>query len=285
MRTAQIELHIAVLLFGVAGLFGKLVSVNPTVIVFGRTFFAALVLLIGLVSFKSSLAISSRKSMLLILVSGLVLALHWWAFFHSIQLSTVAIGLIGFATFPVFVTILEPLVSGQKYRAVDFASAALVVAGLILVAPGFSLADQGLVGLLWAVFSGALFAVLTLMNRRLVAGHSPFVVVFYQLGVASLCLLPFTIGVASGLDANDLGLLALLGVICTALPHALFIKSLRVIKAQLASVVTALEPVYGILLAAIFLREIPGFATLLGAVLVFVAVVLAMKAHVKRGLV
>ncbi len=279
MRKAHIELHSAVLLFGVAGLFGKLVSASPAVIVFGRTFFAALVIFLGLRFYRISLAVGSRKSLLWILVSGLVLALHWWAFFHAIQLSTVAVGLIGFATFPVFVTFLEPLVSGQKYRAVDFASAALVVVGLIFVAPGFSLADNGLLGLLWAVFSGALFAVLTLMNRQLVANHSPFIVVFYQLCVAALCLAPLAAGDVGQMDPGNLWLLLALGVFCTAVPHTLFIKSLAVIKAQLASVVTALEPVYGIVLAAIFLHEIPSLPTLTGAALVLVAVWLAMTAH------
>lgn len=283
MRTAHIELHTAVLLFGVSGLFGKFISTNPAVIVFGRALFAALVLFIGLRFFRLGLAVNGRKSQLLILASGLLLALHWWAFFHAIQLSTVAVGLIGFATFPVFVTLLEPLVSRQQYRAVDFASAALVVVGLLFVAPGFSLTDQGLISLLWAVFSGALFAVLALINRQLVAQHSAFVVVFYQLGVAALCLLPLVVAVVGGLDQKTLWLLLVLGIVCTALPHALFIKSLAVLKAQLASVVTALEPVYGIALAVIFLDEVPGLSTLLGAGLVFAAVVLAMNAHANNG--
>ena len=279
MRTAQIELHVAVLLFGVAGLFGKLIQADTTLIVFGRTFIAALVIFLGLRFYRVSLVVASKRSLLLLLVSGIVLALHWWAFFHAIQVSSVAVGLIGYATFPVFVTILEPLLSSQKYRAVDFVSVILVVAGLVFVAPGFSLADQGLVGLLWAVASGALFAVLTLINRRLVVDHSSFAVVFYQLGVASLCLLPFAVGDAGGIGAKTLWLLLMLGVLCTALPHTLFINSLRVIKAQLASVVAALEPVYGIALAAIFLHEIPSLATLFGAALVLAAVWLATTVH------
>jgi drug/metabolite transporter (DMT)-like permease len=270
---------LAVLLFGVAGLFGKLVSASPATIVFGRAFFAAVVLFIGLKIRQTRFAVDARKSLLLLLAAGLVLAVHWWAFFHAIQVSTVAVGLIGFATFPVFVTCLEPLVSGQKYRAVDFASAALVVAGLVLVAPGFSLANQGLVGLLWAVLSGALFAVLTLLNRRLVVDHSPFVVVFYQLGIASLCLLPLVISAGAAPDPGTLWWLLVLGILCTALPHALFIKSLAAVKAQLASVVAALEPVYGIAFAVVLLHEIPSLTTLAGAALVFAAVWLAMVVH------
>ena len=279
MRAARIQLHIAVLLFGVAGLFGKLVPLDAVVIVFGRTVFAAIAILTGLRIFRMSLALESGKSFLLLLVSGVVLATHWVTFFHAIQISTVAIGLIGFATFPVFVVFIEPLISGQKIRAVDLASTALVVVGLLLVAPAFSLADQGLIGLLWAIVSGATFAVLTLLNRHLVQRQPSMVVVFYQHSTAALCLLPFVVHQPISLEQNSFWLLLVLGVLCTALPQTLFIQSLAVLKAQFVSVVTALEPVYGILLAMLILNEIPDLSTMLGAAIVIGAVVLAMTAH------
>ena len=279
MRAARIHLHIAVLLFGVAGLFGKLVPVDAAVIVFGRTVFAAIAILTGLKILRISLALESRKSLLLLLISGVVLATHWVTFFHAIQISTVAIGLIGFATFPVFVVFIEPLISGQKIRAVDLASTALVVVGLLFVAPAFSLSDQGLIGLLWAVVSGATFAILALLNRHLVQGQSSMVVVFYQHSTAALCLLPFVLHQSTSLDQNSFWLLVILGVLCTALPQTLFIQSLAVLKAQFVSVVTALEPVYGILLAMLILNEIPEASTLLGAAIVIGAVILAMTAH------
>lgn len=282
VRTAHIELHLAVLLFGVAGLFGKLVPASAEIIVFGRTIFAALAIFVGLGMLRVNVRADSARTLVLLVISGMVLALHWWTFFHAIQVSTVAIGLVGFATFPVFVTFLEPVVGGQKLRLVDFFSAFLVLSGLMLVAPAFSLADQGLVGLLWAVFSGFLFAILALLNRYLVKGNKAIVVVLYQQCVAAMCLLPFVVGGGELVDRDALLLLLVLGVICTALPHTLFIRSLVALKAQLASVVAALEPVYGIALAAIFLQEIPQIKTLFGAMLVLGAVLLATFAHAKE---
>lgn len=283
MRAARIHLHIAVLLFGVAGLFGKLVPADATLIVLGRTVFAAIAIFTGLKIFRMSLALESGRSLLLMLVSGGVLAIHWVTFFHAIQISTVAIGLVGFATFPVFVLFIEPVISRQKIRMIDLASTVLVVIGLLLVAPAFSLADQGLIGLLWAVVSGATFAVLTLLNRHLVQGRPSMVIVFYQHSTAALCLLPFVLQQSFSLDLNSFWLLAVLGVLCTALPQVLFIQSLTVLKAQFASVVAALEPVYGILLAMFILKEIPNASTMLGAAIVIGAVFLAMSGQAKPG--
>lgn len=282
-RLAYVELHIAVLLFGFSGLFGKLISASPNVIVFGRSAFAAIVIFIGIKLFSIRLDVVSKKSLFTMSLSGLVLALHWVTFFHAIQISTVAIGLVGFATFPVFVTFLEPLLSDKKFRGIDIVSALLVTAGLILVAPGFDFANAETIGLLWAVLSGGLFAVLTLINRHLVKTNSFIVVAFFQHSVAALALMPFVIYIGGSPNSNTIWLLLVLGVICTAMPQTLFIKSLTSLKAQLASVVAGLEPIYGIILAAILLDEVPNLSTILGAAIVFGAVILAMKAHPISG--
>lgn len=279
MKKANLEIHIAVVLFGITGLFGKFIPASPAMIVFGRTLFAAIVILLGLKIFKVGLASSSRKSMAIMLLSGMVLMLHWLLFFHSIQISTVAIGVIGFSTFPVFVTFLEPLFFKQKIRSIDIVSGVLVVVGLLLIVPGLSFANAETVGLIWAVISGALYAVLALMNRHLVANNSYMVVTFYQHSTAALCLLPFMFVSWQTPDMNTIWLLIILGVLCTALPQTLYIKSLRVIKAQLASIVIGLESVYGILFAALLLGEIPNLRTIAGAIIVLGAVMLAMKAH------
>ena len=56
---------------------------------------------------------------------------------------------------------------------------------------------------------------------------------------------------------SDAGLLLVLGVACTGVAHTLFIASMQRVSAHTASVVAALEPVYGIALAVALLHEIP----------------------------
>jgi drug/metabolite transporter (DMT)-like permease len=72
-------------------------------------------------------------------------------------------------------------------------------------------------------------------------------------------------------------LLVVLGVVCTGVAHTLFIASMRVVSAHTASVVAALEPVYGVALALALLREIPGARTWLGGALIVAAALVASR--------
>jgi drug/metabolite transporter (DMT)-like permease len=81
------------------------------------------------------------------------------------------------------------------------------------------------------------------------------------------------------LSLRDLSLIVVLGLACTALAHTLFIASLRRVSAHVASVVAALEPVYGIALAALLLHEIPTLRTLVGAVLIVGAALYATRSR------
>jgi drug/metabolite transporter (DMT)-like permease len=269
-----------VLLFGVAGLFGKLISGSPVVITFARTAIAALVMLLVLRIAGISMSIASRRESLLVAATGLLLAAHWVTFFHAIQVSSVAIGLIGYAIFPLIVVLLEPVLFRQSYSPIDIACGVAATAGLLVVAPAFELADTATQGLIWAVLSGSLFAFLTLMNRRVSGANDFRVITFRQYAVAAVVLSPLTLaGSADTPPSSDVYLLLLLGLVFTALPHSLFLKALTRIKASHASVVAGLEPVYGITFAALLLREYPDAPTFFGAALVLGAVLVSTYFH------
>jgi drug/metabolite transporter (DMT)-like permease len=101
---------------------------------------------------------------------------------------------------------------------------------------------------------------------------------FYQVAIAGLVLSPFLANCAD-LGANQGWLyLLVLGVFFTALPHTLFIGSLRHIKAKKASLISCLVPVYGTALAAIILSEIPSARTMAGgSIVVMVAVFVSLR--------
>ncbi|MCP4670899.1 MAG: EamA family transporter [Desulfobacula sp.] len=275
-----IQIHIAVFLFGFAGLFGKFLSCSPLYIVFGRTVFAfiALFFYAKFVS-KTILSISFNKRGLFFVLQGILLAIHWWSFFFSIQISSVAVGLVTFSTFPLFVTFLEPLFFKEQLKGQDIMLAGTMFIGIILVVPEFNISNNITKGAISGIFSGFTFALLALVNRKNTKTSHPIAIAFYQNLFASLFLVLPIMTIQTPLPGlSDLPNLIFLGVICTALAHTLFINSLAFIKARTASVITGLEPVYGIILAFIILNETPGARTLAGGlVIIGVSIVASVK--------
>jgi drug/metabolite transporter (DMT)-like permease len=276
-----LQIHVAVLLFGLAGLFGILLPLPPVLIVLGRVVFAALALLLASVVCRLPLGPGSGRSLGAFAALGVLLAAHWTTFFQSVQDASVAIALVTYSTFPVFVAFLEPLFFKEKLRGGDVLLALLALAGVVILLPSFDPGDRTTQGVLWGVASGLTFALLSLLNRKYVRHHSSITIALYQDTFAALALVPFAALRWVPLTARDLLLLLLLGVACTACAHSLFIAGLRGVKARTASMIACLEPVYGAVLATLPpIREVPTGRTLLGGLLV---VGVAFYATVRPG--
>lgn len=276
----MVQLHISIFLFGLVGLFGKFFTIPAPTIVFGRTVLASGVLLLALMYRDGRKSTDQITNALGLIPSGALLALHWFTFFYSIQISSVATGLLAVATFPIFVALLEPLSSRRRPQAFDLASAAVVFAGLTLVVPEYDFRNRFFQGLLWGLFSAFSFTLLTLFNQRFVQKSDALVVGLFQNFWAAVCLIPWALPILS-LDSSGWALMIFLGVFCTALAHTLFISALTEIRPQLASMAAGLEPVYGIALAALILGEFPGVRELAGGALIVGAVIVASlrRAH------
>jgi drug/metabolite transporter (DMT)-like permease len=277
-----IKLHFAVFLFGFAALFGKLLTFSPLIIVFGRTFFAVLAMVIFMVITKKKFKLDSFRDYLNIGFVGCMFAVHWYTFFKSIQVSSVAIAVLTFSTFPIFVTFMEPYFSKEKIKRLDIITALITLLGVALVIPKFELSNNFTQGALWGVASGFTCSILAVSNRINVQKYSSYQISLYQNIAASFILLPFIIKINPVLNMREILLLLLLGVVFTAFTNILFISSLSTVKAQLASIITCLEPVYAIVVAGVILHEVPSIRTLLGGSVILSAVIIASIYHGKQ---
>lgn len=269
------EIHLATLLFGLAGLFGKWLIIPAEWIVCGRAAFAGIFLYLLMRSWKESTALPEGKDRWTFVGLGLLLAFHWVAFFRGIQLSTVAIGLLTYGAFPLFTTLLEPLLLKESWRPDQLLLACLTLIGLYLVIPSFDFQDTYTQGALWGLASGASFALLAIVNRKQVQQYPSRLIALYQNSFAAICLLPFLWMKTGELGIQEWGLLLLLGIVFTGISHTLFINAMKHIRASTASIISNLEPVYGILAALILLQEIPSSRTLIGGALIIAASVWA----------
>jgi len=278
-KQSLFSLHSAVLLFALSGLFAKWLNMPASHIVLGRAFFAAIAIATFVIVIKKQ-SLKIEKSLLLPLsLTGIVLAFHWGSFFYAIQVSSVAIGLITFASFPVFVSFLEPLLFKEKFHYRALIQALLTIVGILFILPLGNLTAGDIDGVTWGMLSAFTFALLTLLNRKFVAKTSAKKVAFYQNSSATLCLLPIIFLYPITISSQQLSVIIILGVVFTALAHTLFNHSLKTVKAHTASIAISLEPIYGSVAAYFLLGEHITLMMVIGGMIVIFTNIWATRSN------
>ena len=282
MRKALLQIHFCVLLWGVTAILGKLITLPALPLVWWRMLIVVAALLLWPRVWRGLRALTPRLVLAYAGVGALV-ALHWLTFYGAIKLANASVAATCIAMAPAFTAVIEPWVARRPFQWRELLFGLAVLPGVALVAGGVP--DGMRVGVAVGAVSALLVAVFGSFNKRLVEHADPLTVTAVELGAGTLLLtllaplLPFVAPVLGeshwvvpGL--HDATLLLLLSLACTLLPFALALVALRKLSAYTVQLVTNLEPVYAIVLAALLLgeqRELTplfylGVAIILGAV-------------------
>jgi len=266
-----LSVHAAGLLFGGTSLFSKTIALNAIDMTAIRSLIAATVILALLLARKHVLKLATRQHAMLMLITGILLGLHWVTYFHAMQISSIAIGMIALFTYPMITIFIEPLMHGAKPHRADIMCGMVVLLGVFLMVPSFSFASSTTLGVLWGVLSALLFSVRNVIQRHYLASYTGEVSTLYQGTVVAVMLFFFVDQVPSLTNINLWLQLIVLGAFFTALPHALFTSGLRYLNAKTVSLVACLQPVYGTLFAFWLLHEQPNLNTMIGGALIVLA--------------
>ena len=274
---ALVEVHVATLLYGFIAPFGKAVDLNPYQIVFWRTSLAAIVLIVVARRLKSHVPVRSWSDFGTFAAIAGLLSIHWVLFFQSIKVSTVAIGLVTTYTYPVLMVFLESFFFNVRLRAIDFASAVAVMIGVYCLAPDFDLSDANFQGAIYGVASGAMLPfIILLRKKRIIDRYNSWDISAYEMGIAGLLLLPFMLYDETLFElpgTRDLVLVVVLGVVLTGFARILFVNSQRHLSGKVVGITLALETVYGVIIAVIFLAAIPSSREIIGGLIILSAAV------------
>ena len=267
-KKSLLFLHISVMLFGLSGVIGQFVDAPSVVVAGGRVVCSSLLLLVLCLVSRTPLALRSARDYGLVLFTGVVMAIHWTTFFQAIQVSSVAIGTITFSTFPLFLTFLEPLLFHEKIRGRNILGAAVLLIGVLITIPSFSMENQVTIGVLWGMLSSFCYAIMTLSNRYLSSAYPGKTLCLYEQGTAAVVLLPALLLVEVNWTVQTAAGIAVIGFICTAFAYSLYVAAQKNVKAQTAGMSSGMETVYGIVYAWIFLGEVPGIRELIGGAII-----------------
>jgi len=266
-----LSVHSAVLIFGLTALFSKFISLSAIEITLLRSIFAAAAITIYIKLLNESLSLHNKRDYWIVAVLGILLGTHWVTYFHAMQISSIAIGIISLYTYPVITVFLEPFFHGERPHIKDIISALFVLFGIYLLVPEFSINNETALGVFWGVLSAFLFAMRNIIHGRFFKAYPARHGLFYQTLFIILLLLPFSGHVIIELNQQQWLQLALLGVLFTALPHTLFANSLLHLKAKTVGLIGCMQVLYGTLFAAVFLAELPDWKTMAGGIIVISA--------------
>ena len=271
-------LHIAVMLFSISGVVGQFVEIPSVLVAMGRVICSSILLFVIAKVKKESLKLESKKDYVLIMLTGAVLAVHWTTFFQSIQVSSVAIGTITFSTFPLFITFIEPIIFKEKIKMRSIVNAIILLIGVLITVPEFSMENQVTVGIVWGMVSSFTYAIITLANRYFSKKYIGRVVCLYEQGTAAIVLLPAAFLVPAVWRPQDIAGVLVIGFVCTAFAYSLYVSAQKGVRAQTAGIISGMETVYGIIYAFIFLSEVPSGREILGGIVILgVALIASLK--------
>ena len=257
MLRQHLHLHFVVILLGFTAILGALISISAIDLVWYRMLFA----FIGLWVYFHWKGIPYRlpwRRQLSLYAIGLIVALHWMAFFHAIKVSNVSVTLGVFASATLFTAFLEPLLQRRRILLLEVVIGLVILAGIYLI---FQFEFHYLEGILFSLSAAFLNGLFAVLNRNISTRHHPTVISFYEmLGgflfiTAYLALSGGFTGSMLRLGWEDLLLLLVLSLLCTSYAFTALVHIMKALSAYTVILAINMEPVYGILLALLFFPE------------------------------
>lgn len=251
------HLHFIVFIWGFTAILGKLITIDALPLVWYRMLLALLMVLAYVLIRKFPLKVPLR-TLLLLVVAGAVVALHWVTFFMAIKVSNVSIALATMSTGAFFAALLEPIWYGRKIIGYEIVFGLVVMLGLYLI---FKVETDFILGIGLALISAFLSAVFSLLNGKLTQYERPSIISLYEFGSGVLLLTLYLIffgGFGPGffdLSGTDWLYIFILASFCTAYAFIASVRILKYISPYTVMLTINLEPVYGIVLAFFLLGD------------------------------
>jgi drug/metabolite transporter (DMT)-like permease len=268
-----LEINLAMVFIGTSGALGRYVELPVPVTIACRGLLAFLLLYIFCKWKKISLNVN-RKDLPVIILSGLLMGLHWVTYFYALQLSNVAIGMLSLFTYPVITAFLEPLVLRTKLQWMHLLLGALVISGIYFLAPNFDIKESNTIAIGIGVFSAFCYALRNLVLKSQVKKYHGSMLMVYQVAIVGMALLPFLFYTDITIVLGQWKGLLVLALLTTAIGHTLFLMTFKHFSITTVSILSSIQPVYGIVIGIIFLGEIPELRTVFGGILILASVVI-----------
>jgi len=223
---------------------------------------------------KISLKVSDRKTHVPLIISSLFMAGHWITYFYALKLSNVALGMLSLFTFPVITALLEPVFLKTKLNPIHIVLGIIVFIGIYILAPEFNLESTDVKGILFGLLSALCYSIRVLILKQHVQNFHGSMLMFYQTTVITIVMVPVLFFMDLSGFQSQFPYLLLIALLTTAIGHSLMVHSLKFFSATATTIISSIQPIFGIILAFLFVNEIPTMNTVWGGLLILSTVLI-----------
>jgi drug/metabolite transporter (DMT)-like permease len=245
-----LHFHGIVFIFGFTAILGKLISIDAVSLVWYRMVLATAVLTLFMWGFKIPFRLSN-KQLPVMMICGILIALHWVFFFHAVKVSNVSVTLSVMSAGALVTALIEPIVYKRSFDLNEIILGMVVVLALgMIMQTEYRFID----GMFFAFVAVLLSVAFTLINGKVVHKSDARVMSVFQLGTGAICLsiIIFFQGKWSvdlfSITKSDLLWILILAIFCTAYAFVVSIAVMRHLRPFSLMLAINMEPVYGILL-------------------------------------
>ena len=296
MNKATIKVLIAMLLWGSLGVFVKNISLESVEISFFRgiigSIFLGIVLLIKMRSKKKSdediyLETSKneykkkdKKSIIVLIISGMAIGFKWVFLFNSYNYITVANATIVYYLAPVIVIFVSPIFLKEKLTSKKVVAVICAMCGLILIVKNnTSNVNIDLTsGIINAFMAACLYASVIILNK-FIKNVDDYKKTFIQIFMASMVLLPWVIYRDKIVfdSIKSIILILVLGIAHTGIAYCLYFSAMKDLKAQSIAILGYIDPVSSVVFSIFLLREPFSIYQLIGGVIILLSAIISEK--------
>jgi drug/metabolite transporter (DMT)-like permease len=172
---SYLNLHLIVFIWGFTAVIGALITLDALPLVWYRMLLAVGFIILYIWYKKIPMRIPP-KAVIAFLVSGLIIAMHWFTFFKAIKVSNVSVTLACLSTGAFFASFLEPLFFDKKIVWYEVLFGLVVIFGLGII---FNVERHYINGILLGLTSAFLSALFSVINGKYAKEYDPSIISFY----------------------------------------------------------------------------------------------------------
>ena len=277
------------LIFGSIGVFVKNINLSSSEIALLRGIIGSLFLICTSFFVRQKPSwVSIKENIVLLILSGAAIGCNWIFLFQSYKYTTISNATVSYYFAPIFVIILAPFILKEKLTPVKVGCIITAMVGLFLIVNVGESSTSGsynhAVGIAYGLLAAVLYASIVLMNK-FIKNLSGFETTLVQLMVAVLVLSPYVFIKEnmkfSGISANSIVFILILGVVHTGIAYFLYFTSIRELKGQTIAALSYIDPISAVIIAAIFLGESMSFIQMIGGILILGATFISDRLETK----